>query len=390
MARWWQEVRSQTIRLVGALLGLALLCGPGLARQNGEMRDSRIDVWIGSQTGIHHLVLDRQQGKLLAPRQLESLPGAGFLAWHPAGERLLATAKQEAATGLASYRVRGRGNQISLVQTGFVDSGDGGAACVAVDATGRLAFSAQYGGGSVASYGLNEAGDLMQRLDLVKHGPGSGVDPKRQAAAHPHWVGMSPGNRWLAVPDLGMDVVAVYEVDAASGKLTPRRQVPLAPGAGPRHMKFHPHQPLALVLNELDLTLSTFRFTEAENRWEALQTIPSLPRELQDSGSNTAAEVRLHPNGRFAYTSNRGHDSITVFALDRETGGLTEIQREPVRGSWPRNFEIDPSGRWLIAAGQFSNTLALFAVDPETGRLEFSRSVVNVPDPTCVLFGKAD
>lgn len=277
---------------------------------------------------------------------------------------------------------------LGLKQLSFVETGDGGAACVAVDKTGKVAMSAQYGGGSVSTYQLNPDGTIKRLVSAIEHGAGSGVVGKRQDKAHPHWVGTSPDNKFLMVPDLGKDATVVYQLDSETGKATKHSEVPSPPGAGPRHMKFHGSGKYAYVLNELTLSVSVFRYDAASAKFEKIQEIESLPDGLKDEQLHSAAEIRIHPSGKFLYTSNRGHDSITVFGVDQESGKLNFVQREAVRGAWPRNFNIDPSGKWLLVAGRHTNTLNLFSIDQESGKLSYARKSVNIPAPICVVFGK--
>ena len=189
------------------------------------------------------------------------------------------------------------------------------------------------------------------------------------------------------VPDLGLDRVVVYKLNAETAELKQHAKIVVPPGSGPRHMKFHTTGKYVYVLNELTLTVSVFEFDATNATFKNIQLIETLPDDEKDKHLNSAAEIRVHPTGRFVYTSNRGHDSITVFSVDQKTGKLMLVEREPIRGSVPRNFNIDPSGKWLIAAGQSSNTLALFEIDLASGQLIFTRKVVNVPAPICVLFG---
>ena len=153
-------------------------------------------------------------------------------------------------------------------------------------------------------------------------------------------------------------------------------------------MKFHGSGKYAYVLNELTLSVSVFEYDATDAKFKKLQEIESLPKDLKDEKLHSAAEIRIHPTGKFVYTSNRGHDSITVFAVDQESGKLSFVQRESIRGAWPRNFNIDTSGKWLLAAGRHTNTLTLFSIDQETGKLAYARKSVNVPAPICVVFGK--
>jgi 6-phosphogluconolactonase len=348
------------------------------------------NVWIGTggPEGIHHLTLDGKKGVMSRPRMVADIRGSGFLAIHPNGEFLYSTMNAGGAGHVAAFRISRAGENPTLKLLNRQPIGDGGAACIAIDKTGRTLVSAQYGGGSVATFPIQEDGSLGPRVELVEHGRGSGVNENRQADAHPHWVGTSPDNHFLLVPDLGMDKVMVYELDPAAAKLTPHSQVPVPPGSGPRHMKFHTSNKYAYVLNELNLTVSSFKYDESTAVFEPIDVVETLPNDQQDRHLNSAAEIRVHPSGKYLYTSNRGHDSISVFAVDPDTGKLTFVEREHVRGSWPRNFNLDPTGKWLIAAGQKSNTLALFEIQNDSGELVFARQVVNSPSPICVLFGQ--
>jgi 6-phosphogluconolactonase len=248
-------------------------------------------------------------------------------------------------------------------------------------------LSAQYGGGSTSSYSVNPDGSLKERVEKIEHGEGTKVNPRRQEAAHPHWVGTSPDNRFVFVPDLGADRVFAYELDAEQASLKLHSKIPVPPGSGPRHMKFHTTGKYVYVLNELALTISVFEYDAEKAEFKDIQLIKTLSEEAKaKEKQNTAAEIRVHPSGKFVYSSNRGHDSISVFSVDQATGKLTLVEQVHVRGAWPRNFNLDPSGKWLIAAGQNSNTLSLFEVDQESGKLTYTQKTVNVPAPICVLF----
>ncbi len=348
-----------------------------------------VDVWIGTggADGIHYLNLDSSKGTMTDPVIAAEIDGSGFLAMHPTGDYLYSTRLESGAGFVSAFRIdknRGKTPLLELINSQPI--GDGGAACIAVDKTGRVLMSAQYGGGSVATFPINDDGSIGPRVELVKHGQGSGVVANRQAESHPHWVGTSPDNRFMLVPDLGMDRVVVYELDAETAKLKPHSQVAVPPGAGPRHMKFHTSGRYAFVLNEMALTISCFEFDAETGKFSEIQVIETLPASEKDENLDSAAEIRVHPTGKFVYSSNRGHDSISAFSVDPNSGKLSFIEREPVRGSWPRNFNLDASGKWLIAAGKYSNTLALFEVKPDTGELVFTRKIVNSPAPICVLF----
>ena len=258
-----------------------------------------------------------------------------------------------------------------------------------VDRTGSMLLTAQYGGGSVAAFSLRTDGALQARTALIKHDGGAKVVPGRQDSSHAHWVGFSPDNRFAFVPDLGLDKVVIYKVDAARSSLTPHGFGAVPPGAGPRHMKFHPSGKWIHVLNELDLSVSTFDYDAAAGTMTIKQTMPTVSKaDLAKEPFSSASEIHVHPSGTFVYAANRGHDTITGFGVDAATGQLAVIGTSNVRGATPRNFNLDPSGRWLVAAGQDTNSLASFAVNPGTGQLTYNRKLIYAPSPICVLFGR--
>lgn len=356
------------------------------------MRADQIDVWIGTSGphGIHYLVLDTEKGTMTVPVCAAEIAGAGFLVLHEDKNKLYSTGRRQGNEGfVASFSISRANGTASLTPLNTRDIGDSGAAHLNLDHDCRVLLSAQYGGSSIGVFPIQANGEIGERSQLIKHQGGSRVVGNRQNEPHPHWIGPSPGNHFVCVPDLGLDQVVVYKLDSANAALEQTGTANLSPGAGPRHMKFHANGKFAYILNELSMTIAVFHFDEVLGQFALVQEIASLPDELKDKNLNSAAEIRIHANGKFVYTSNRGHDSISVYSIDQESGKLTFVQREAIRGSWPRNFNLDPSGKWLIAAGRYSNTLSLFEVDQATGKLTFTRKVVNVPEPICVLFGSS-
>ncbi|MEI2768740.1 MAG: lactonase family protein [Nitrosomonas sp.] len=190
----------------------------------------------------------------------------------------------------------------------------------------------------------------------------------RQDTPHAHWTGFSPDNRYAFVPDLGLDRVVIYQVDVKQSKLTPHGEGILPPGSGPRHMKFHPNGRWIYVLNELSLTVTLFDYDPAQGTMTPRQTVETVPAaELEFEKAKSASEIRVHANGKFVYSANRGHDSITAFEVNQDNGELKVIQSENARAITPRNFNISPDGNWLLCAGQISHTLAAFSLDTSTG-----------------------
>lgn len=352
-----------------------------------------MDVWIGTSSappsrGIYHCTLDGGTGKLSEARLVASISGPGFLARHPQLEVLYAAGTLEGKPSVVAYRITSdSAGARSLEMIGSAEVGDGGATHLSIDKQGQTLLTAQYGGGSTAAFAILPDGSIRERTQLLKHQGGSRVVAGRQDAPHAHWVGFSPDERFAFVPDLGLDQVLVYRVDLATAMLTPHGAGECPPGSGPRHMKFHPSGQWIYVLNELDLTVSVFDYDRAAGRMTRKQTVLAVPKdELAREQFTSASEIRVHPSGQYVYSANRGHDTITLYSVDEATGELEVVERTPVRGATPRNFNLDPEGNWLLAAGQDSHTLSSFAVDRATGRLTYNRSIIHVPSPICVLF----
>ena len=384
--------RVSAPRTRGTLFLLSCLLASGLAA--GSSAEAQ-DVWIGTTTprnglskGIYHAVFNAENGKLTQPELAAEIDSPGFLALHPEGQVLYATGTVDGVASVVAFRIRRSGDRAELERLNSRPTGDGGAAHLTTDRTGAVLLSAQYGGGSTAIYPLGKDGSIGARSQLVKHEGGSGVVPGRQDKPHAHWVGTLPDNRFVFVPDLGLDRVLIYRLDVDAVELTPHGAGVLPPGGGPRHMKFDPSGRFIYVLNELALSVTVFEYDASQGRMTATQTIPTVSEaDKAKEQFVSASEIRVHPTGRYVYAANRGHDTITAFRVQQASGKLSEIECEPIRGSWPRNFNLDPSGKWLLAAGRDSNTLAVFQIDSETGALTYARTMVMVPTPICVLFG---
>ena len=215
---------------------------------------------------------------------------------------------------------------------------------------------------------------------------GRGPNPERQEGPHAHSIEVSPDNRFAIATDLGLDELLVYRFDSAKGTLAPN-DPPFAkvePGYGSRHFTFHPNGKLAYVISEMRSSVTAFSYDAAKGSFRKLQTISALPPDFK--GHDDAAEIEVHPAGRFLYSSNRGHDSIAVFAINPATGKLRRIENTPTGGKTPRNFAIDPTGSYLFAANQDSNNIVVFRINRRTGHLTRTGTVIDVPSPVCIKF----
>jgi 6-phosphogluconolactonase len=354
-------------------------------------------VYLGTYTGekttskgVYVSRLDLATGALTPPELAAETTSPSFLAVHPNG-RFLYTVNEVAefggkaggsVSGFAVDRQTGK-----LTPLNQQSSGGRGPAHLVVDKAGQNVLVANYGGGSVAVLPIGADGMLKPQTAFVQH-TGSSVNPTRQKGPHAHSVNVDPGNRFAYVADLGLDKVMIYRFDADKGTLAPA-DPPFAatqPGAGPRHFAFHPQGRFAYLINEINLTVSAFTADPERGSLTELQTISNLPENVPVQPGLSTAEIQVHPSGRFVYGSNRGHDSITVFAVDQKTGRLTYVQNEPTQGSTPRGFGIDPSGAYLLAGNQRSDSVVVFRIDQQTGRLTPTGHKIQVSSPVSVKF----
>lgn len=255
---------------------------------------------------------------------------------------------------------------------------------LAVDATGRTLLAANYRDGYVAAMAIRADGSLGAP-SMIKH-EGKGPHPTRQDKPHTHSVTLSPDNRHVIVCDLGVDKIFTYALDSAAAKLTPANPpfVTTEAGAGPRHFKFGTSGKHAYAINELGNTIVAYDYDAARGALKPRQTISTLPPDFK--GASTTAEVRVHPNGKFLYGSNRGHDSIALFAIDASSGQLTMIETVPSGGETPRNFALSADGGWLVCGHQDTPIITVFRVDPATGKLTRTEHTAPVTACVCVQF----
>ena len=337
-------------------------------------------VYIGtSADGIYLASFDDSTGVLTVPELAAAYPSPGFLALHPEKPVLLCVG---GGNTVASFAI---GADYSLTALGSAPSGGNGPCHLAIDASGRTLAVANYGAGSFATIRLDADGKPGEIISLEKI-TGSGPNKQRQNAAHAHGVYFDNANRFLFVPDLGIDRVLIRKFDPATSVLSANESAEMIspPGGGPRHMAFSPDEKYAYVINELTNTVSVAEFDAETGALKPIQEINTLPDGFSEP--NTTAEIEVHPNGDFVYGSNRGHDSIVVYKRDPKTGKLTFLQHAPCGGKTPRHFKIHSSGKWLICGHQNSDTISVLSLDPTTGLLGEPKSTVSAPKPICILF----
>jgi 6-phosphogluconolactonase len=254
-----------------------------------------------------------------------------------------------------------------------------------LDKTGKNLLVANYNSGSVAVIPVGPDGRLSEASDVVQH-TGKSVNRERQEGPHAHCVAIDPANKFAFACDLGLDKVLIYRFDAERGKLTPAEPAfaPVKPGAGPRHLVFRPDGKFAYVINELDSTITAFAYNPGCGALTEIQTVSSLPKNFH--GQNTAAEIAVHPSGKFLYGSNRGNDTVAFFAIDEEKGTLTWVGAQSTAGKTPRHFALQSSGRYVAIANQDSSNILLGQINTGDGTLKSVGFPVECPSPVCVVF----
>jgi 6-phosphogluconolactonase len=312
------------------------------------------------------------------------------VALDPAASHLYATAENGVVDGQPGGRVSAYAVDPKTGALTFVDTQPTRGtypAHLSVHPSGQFLLASNYGTGSFPVYRLGPNGSIGAETDEAR-GAGNGTGPRgdRQEGSHAHQIVTDADGKCLFGVDLGADRLYAWTLDGA-GKLAPA-PVPVASvasGSGPRHVVFHPNRKFAFVVDELASTVTVFRYEAARCALVWTQTVSTLPPGY--GGPNSAAEIRLHPNGRFLYVTNRGHDTVAEYIVDGETGVLDAIGWEPTRGDWPRGMNVDPSGTFLYVANQNSDAIVVFRVDASRGTLAPTGAVVHVPAPADVEFG---
>jgi len=338
-------------------------------------------VFVGTYTsaqskGIYSFRFDSVTGKLTNLSLAVKSSNPSFLAVHPNG-RFLYAVNENKDGAVSSFTIES--GKLSLKNS--VATKGAGPCHISVDRTGRWLFVANYDGGSVAVFPIREDGSLGEASGFVQH-TGSGVDRERQEGPHAHMAVASPDNRFVLVPDLGLDRVLVYSFDAVHGTLVPAGAGKLAPRSGPRHLVFSRDGQLVYVLNEMTATIDVFRWNMHSGGMEPAGTTPMLPVDY--TGAKAAAEIAIDLSGKFLYVSNRGDSSIAIFRIDGQK--LAPAGHTSTGGKTPRNFALDPTGNFLLAANQDSGSIVEFRIDKGTGGLTPTGEQLAVPSPVSIAF----
>jgi len=392
--------RREFIPLFGATAALATVAPRSLAAGKPSEAQARF-VYVGTYTfpgvppggthqstalGIYVFAMDPSDGGLT---QLQIVPASNpsFVALDPTQTHLYSV-NEDLAGHVSAYAINPNG---TLSFLNIVSANGAFTTHISVQPSGQYVFAANYGNlafpGSFPVYRILANGSIGPMTDIfLGAGNGTGPNPERQEAPHAHQILTDLDGHHVFGVDLGADKVNVLNLDLGTG-LFHANTVPFAPvasGSGPRHMAFHPDRQHAYVLDELVSSITVFDYDPARGAFIWKQTISTLPANF--SGSNTTAEIRVHPSGQFLYNTNRGHNSVTMFEIDPDTGKLSVIGWESTRGEWPRGMNIDPSGTFLYAANQNTDTIAVFRIQLSNGKLKFS-TLVHTPTPVDVEFG---
>ena len=366
---------------------------------------AEVPVWFGTYTnpttrseGIYVARFDTETGSLTTPTLAGRARNPSFLAFHPRLPLLYAVSEIAAADGTPGGAVEAFTIDEAtgaLSSCGAESTGGAGPCHVTVDLEGTVVLAANYGGGSVACLGLADDGRLEPLVTtggsgFLQHawnrGHEPGIHPRRQERPHAHSVDVAPGGRFALVCDLGLDEVLVHALDRDRATLAAHGAAKLATAAGPRHLAIHPDGIRGWCVNELDLTVTGLDIDAGGGAIRVGPTASTMPADVADRAGFSCAEIAVHPQGRFLYASNRGHDSIAMFRIEDGSTDLEFLGVEPTRAKTPRHFAIAPGGRHLLVAGQNSGTVTVFAIDGETGRLTFTGTSVDIPSPVCVGF----
>lgn len=341
-----------------------------------------------SEATIHVCKMDKQTGELNILQRISGVENASFLALHPEGHMLYVTKEIGEANGDPGGEVAALpidpGSGLLGDVTSSAYTGGGHPCYISVNEAGTGLYAANYTGGSIALFPLAEDGQLQEASSLMQHEGEEGPVADRQKAPHAHCVLPMPGTSFICAVDLGMDAIVTYRHDETAGELMKIGEAKVHAGAGPRHIVYHPKLNVAYVANELDSSVTLLRIDREIGELTVDTTYSTLPSDY--TGYNDSADIHVSSDGRFLYSSNRGHNSIAVFAIDGQSGELAPIQNISCGGELPRNFGITPEGDYLLVANGKTNNVVVFRRNMETGKLEQTDKQLEVNIPVCILY----
>jgi 6-phosphogluconolactonase len=372
-------------------LATALLFSPLLSAAELP-KSGKYWVYLGTYTnptgskGIYRCELDAGSGKLSAPELAAEAGSPSFVHIAADGKTLYAVGEAAGKDGGGVYSWKLDAATGKLSEQVSRTSGGGGPCHISTDPKSEFAIIANYGGGSCATFKLKADGSLDQRTAFVQH---TGKGPTaRQTAPHGHCAFFDATGTLAFVCDLGLDKVLIYKLNRETGAMTANEPafVKLPDGSGPRHLHIAPSNDVAFVCGELDLTVNVVKMDVKANKFEVVQSLSTLPEGTKATPKDSTAEIRIHPNGKFVYVSNRGHNSIAAFAYDATTMKLKLAGHITGDIKTPRNFNISPCGKWMLIASQDGGKVGVYAIDEATGLAKETEHSVKVDVPVCVKF----
>ena len=329
--------------------------------------------------GIYQFRFDPATGRMSALELAVESKDPSWVVVHPNGNYLYAANEMDHGSTISAFSIDPPSGRLTLLNS---RPAEGEGPChLAFDRTGKFLLTANYSTGNAVVYPILADGNLGEPTASVRN-QGQPGPHQHQKGPHAHWIGTSQDNGFVYVADLGLDKVLLYSFDASKGTLAPAGGAVAKPGAGPRHIALSADEKFLYVLGELDSTVTVF--ANDKQAFKSLQVVPMLPSGF--SGRNDAAEIEIHPSGKFLYASNRGHDSFAVYSINQKDGTLTQVEIVPTGGKEPRHFAIDPSGRFLLAENQNTNNIIEFRIDPVTGKLTPTGETLAASSPICIAF----
>jgi len=334
--------------------------------------------------GIYAFDFDPSSGRLTPLGLATEASNPSWVVIHPNGKWAYAANESGKQSAISAFSIDAGSAKLTLLNK--LPAAGEDPCYLSFDKTGKYLFVANYTSGNVVVFPILPDGKLGQHTSVVKDAGTLGPNKERQEGPHAHWIESSPDNRFVFVADLGLDRILSYRFDATKGMLTPNKPAfkPLAAGAGPRHAALSPGGDYFYVLSEINSTVTTFAYAPDHDVFGYLGVVPMLPINFE--GRNEAAEIAIHPSGKWLFASNRGKDSIAVFSIAPATGKLQAAGDYLTGGKEPRHFAIDPSGRFVLAENQNSNSIVVFRINPETGALSEVSATEGVPSPVCLVF----
>lgn len=386
-------------RVISLFVLLLFLCVPfflatGKDKKPKQLPKKDFFAFAGTYTaktqskGIYAFRYDASTGKMTALGVVGETPDPSFIAIHPSGKFLYAVNESGKTSFVTSFALDAKSGK--LTQLNHVPSLGEDPCYIALDRTGKYLLVANYTSGTLAVFPISPDGKIGEKTALNQDSGTLGPKKDRQDGPHAHWIETSADNRYALAADLGLDQILIFQFDAAKGAFEPHMppSASLQAGSGPRHAVFSPNGKFLFVVSELSSTATSFSYDAKTGDLKRVNTVSTLPPEF--SGRNDVAEVAVHPNGRYLYVSNRGMDSIALFAIDPKKGTLSPRGGVPTGGKEPRHFALDPAGNFMFVENQLSDTIVIFHVDATSGELTPTGDTLSVPSPVCLKFVPAE